>query len=49
MIERSTTVFRIDRADVGDYFVDRFAGYEPGREFFEESKTGGKILEAFLS
>ena len=49
MIERSSAVFRIELANMGDSFVDVLAGYESGGEFLEELKTGGKIFEAFLS
>ncbi len=49
MIERSRRVFGVDLADERNGLVDVVSGYETGRQFFEKSKTGRKILESFLA
>jgi hypothetical protein len=44
MIERSGAIFRIDRTNIRDGFVDRLTGDKTGSQFFEKSETGGEIL-----
>jgi hypothetical protein len=49
MIERRRRVFGVELANKRNDFVDILAGDEASGEFFEKSKPGSEILEAFLA
>ena len=49
MIERRRAVFSIDLMNKWNDFINRIAGDKTSREFFEESKACGEILETLVA